>query len=273
MIDGKGGEAKIIHLKHRDRTEQPKTQASVVIDEEQRRKNELTFHENLTQLGTTFLEIRQKMGVGSNVGFGMLPDLHRGFSMGRLIPLRRTADNHWEYARDDMMMEVEWVRLSEENEKNIIVPPESSAEKMWLVSLYQLAPNPDQGVDERALHLNQSIWEGLIAHELSHLYFLGLNPPPFVPELQQRRQEEFKKAVAAKDPEVFDKFDLTIESTIDIIAAKMGYKEQILAKLHYMIDFWRSFTDKGGTLHPLMKSPERAIQDLAPRLNEVLRYS
>jgi hypothetical protein len=239
----------------------------------ERQKNEKAFHERIATLGPKFLEIRQKMNAGLNVGFGSIPDSHGPYSLGQLSPLMKSPDGSLSYGRSGIL-DTELIPLTVEDRTRIPVMPElTAADRIWVVTLYQWAPNPSQGVESKLLQVGDDVLEGVIAHEIAHLYYLGLQAPDFASEFERQRKEDFKASARNGDKDLFEKFDVTMESTIDVIAARMGYKNQILAKLNYMTEHLRTYKERGGVISPFMARPEEGIRDLLPRIAEVQRYS
>lgn len=223
------------------------------------RKNRL--HERLKQLTPAFLEIRKKMGIGENIGFGSLPKVHsEQHTLGALPDIIKTKEGRIKYSCSGFLGQIYQEKLSRKEAQDIFVMPNPSGQKEqrivsvcdpyaeWNAEMANLTDAPD------------AVFVGVIAHELAHCF----NPrSKFPPEIICVLKNRFRK----ENPNIKSNWSYggSDEQEIDIIAASFGYKEQIIAK----IDFLISRLNKFG---PYFKEKERIIKSLELRRQQVLKY-
>ncbi|MEK7540808.1 MAG: hypothetical protein AAB529_01015 [Patescibacteria group bacterium] len=220
------------------------------------------FHERMTQLVPTFLEIRKKMGIKEDIGFGYLPEFHgTGISMGGLPDIKKTKAGDIKYSVQGGLLQVCQEKLPKEEEKNILVMPKHLESKQRIVSIHD--PFEEWDKSKTFTHLVDApddVFIGLIVHELAHSYNSRSKFPPKVRSVLENRQKK-------EDPDNKYKwsYDTHDEEEMDIIASLFGYKNQVIAKLDFMIDRM----NKTG---PNFRNRQYIIESLEDRKQQVLKY-
>lgn len=248
---------------------------------EQSGKFETRLLERLQTLTPKFLAIRQKMGIGENVGFAMLPDAHGVFSLGRLVDAQQEGERTFYNNTVDFLSG--GGKVSADPEYVIVKPGDTPDSSM--VSLFQRKGWREKGaIEERILIAPDEVLEGVIAHEFAHVIERWAEQPDEasgrVPEsvksflLQEEAdyQTDYKNAFESGAIFLPDNGSGRFEGNIDVIAALMGYKQQVLAKLEYMISCLLTYQDAHDTRPGGFKSAGRAIEESRKRIAKVDKY-
>lgn len=216
------------------------------------------LRERLKLLVPKFLEIRQKMGFDDRIGFGFLKEVHEGeITLGSLPTIKKSQRNgQRKYSTPNFLVGVFYKNISEEDEKNILIMPNPDREGK-IVSVFDPAYEIDKW--EKLANASDDVFVGIIAHELAHEFKSGSQLPQNINHvLKQRLEDEYgikhKNWQAGND-----------EEEIDIIASSFGYKDQIIAKLDFVIK-------RIGEYGPYFKEKERLIRELERRKQQVLKY-
>lgn len=218
------------------------------------------IRERLERLVPVFLEIRAQMGVGENIGFGSLREVHgEERTLGSLPDIRRSKKGEIKYSIPGFLGQVQQEPLSSEEAKNILVMPKPSGKRERIVSIY----DPDEDLGERIESLVDAPDEiiiGLIAHELAHSYDAKTKFPSKILSVLEKLHKE--EQLDSKDKW---KYDTTNEPEIEIIAALFGYKEQIIAKIDFMLNRLNQFG-------PYLRGKQYMIESLEFRKQQVIKY-
>jgi len=226
------------------------------------------FHERLVRLAPTFLDVRKKMGIKDNVGFGYLPETHRSeSSLGALPAIKKDEKGKIRYSIAGFLGPGRvFIDLSEKDEKNILVmpvAPKSSESEQAIVSICDDWEEWDKNQSpfaDNLINAPDDVFIGLIAHELAHSYGSESKFPPEIRSILENRHREIYPEIKREW-----RYDTTDEEEIDIIASLSGYKEQVIAKIDFMIDRFNKYG-------PYFKEKERVIKSLETRKQEVLKY-
>lgn len=225
--------------------------------------------ERLRGFSPRFFDIRTKMGIGENVGFGSTPKAHGVYSAGKLLVLTR-YQNALVYPVEDFL-ETEYFYLKD---KHIIISPQEN-NTLYFLSMYQRKGYYEKKRPEtKFLTASDDVYEGIAAHELAHiLHDLEKRVPSHIQKvLGQLDQDVTALIQQGKWEELRREYDLNGgEGRIDVIAALFGYKDQVLAKLYYMIECLRTYRELNEANHAEVL-PSEAIHICQARINEVLRY-
>ena len=229
-----------------------------------------------------FVETRNRMGVGSNVGLGSLPLAHGAYSAAMLAKIHKLGGGSYAYQENGLFPE--WVGLSPgEARELLVIPPRSASvlswprspfrqikqsHPLWLVSVYQNKgywdPLPQE--ETRLLGVTDKILTGLFAHEFAHYVekFVGL-PDSAKPVLAAWERESLTGGQGLS-PE-FPAGSLTDTKT-DLIAASLGFKEEILAKNQYTMDCVATYVEPTAP-QGLYVRPSEALSQLKYRNEQV----
>jgi hypothetical protein len=225
----------------------------------------LKLRAKLLDLVPNFLEIRAKMRVGTAVGFGFLPLANQGPTAAALPPVFKRGGEL--YYTIPFLFEMENIKLTDKEAENLLVFPSMRKGHSRIVSIYQWG---NKTVDPMLLRAGVKVFEGLIAHELAHIHLMKKPPIPLVKRFLRLRGEDMKRADESSNPDM--EFDYTDEAVADVVAGLFGYKDQIVAKINYMM---RSLEKRKGNRKPidsLTKPTGELIKELKVRLKEVRRY-
>lgn len=226
------------------------------------KKSEDPLRERLTQLVPVFLEIRKRMGIKENIGFGFLPKVHgEGYSLGSLPEITRSKKGKINYSVPKSFgIGADKEELSEEEAKNILVMPKVSKGKGNIVSIVDLFYEERNTKMTNLMDAPDDVFVGIIAHELAHSYNSRSKFPPEISNILGKR---YKK----KFPDNTDgwRYDTHNEQEIDIITSLFGYKKQVIAKIDFMIDRFSKFG-------PYFKEKQHTIKSLEDRKQQVLEY-
>jgi len=217
------------------------------------------FRERMEQLVPTFLEIREKMGAGEDVGFAYLPEvIEGGISSGSLPRISRKKNGRIECDSMGFFMSVSKKELPEEREKDIFVMPKDSARKKRVVSIAD--PFDEYYEGPKLLEASDDVFVGLIAHELAHSYNTKTKFPPEIRAVLEKRYKD-------NDPDSKYKwqYDTHDEEEMDVLAALFGYKDQVVARLDFMLD-------RMSRMAPHFRNKDYIIKGLEARKQQVLKY-
>lgn len=230
----------------------------------------------LRALSPRFVEIRTSMGIGSEVGFGSFPAIHGKYSIGALGELGESDDSVLSYYRPGDFFGSYLSPISGEEQQRIIVEPDLAGANLRLVSIYQ----PEKGTATndarvRLLSADNKIYEGVIAHELAHLYMDGHYPlSQDILEILMKRRQDMSDCLKDMNLDPLEEFDATDEAEIDLIACSFGYKSAIIAKLLFVIGTLETYPrgDIDDVSNHSMLLAESAQRSCRARLKEVNRY-
>ncbi len=225
-------------------------------------ERENRFHERMGQLVPVFLEIRERMGVKEDIGFGYLPEFHsEGISLGGLAEIRKTKLGDIKYGAPAGLGQSYQEALPKEEEKNILVMPGFLDKKQRMVSIYDPCEEWDtKGEFSHLTDAPDDVFVGLIAHELAHSYNARSKFPPEVRAALEKRHKDI-----SPDSKYKWRYDTDDEEEMDIIAGLFGYKEQVVAKIDFMID-------RINRTGPHFKGREHVLKELEARKQQVLKY-
>ncbi|MCX6760413.1 MAG: hypothetical protein NTW46_03680 [Candidatus Nealsonbacteria bacterium] len=220
------------------------------------------FRERLAQLVPSFLEIRVKMGVKEDVGFGYLPKFHsEGISLGGLPDIKRTKKGDIEYSVQGRFLQIRQEKLAKEEEKNILVTPKHLERKQRIVSIHDPHEEWDtKGEFPHLIDATDDVFVGLIAHELTHSYNSKSKLPLEVRSVLEKRYKDNDPGSKYKW-----RYDTSDEEEMDIIASSFGYKDQVVANLDFMID-------RMNRMGPYFRNKQHIIKSLEVRKQQVLKY-
>lgn len=221
------------------------------------RKNK--FYERLKQLVPVFLEVRRRMGLGENIGFGFLEQVHSGGdSLGSLPEIKKSKNGNIEYSVPASFIgQIKYANMLDAGKKNILIMPEFS-ENTRIVSIFD--PYEEWNFEwSNLIDAPDDVFIGAIAHELVHTFdFSDKLPPQILEVLENRFREDHP------DFEGDWEYKYGSEEEIDIAASLFGYKKQIIAKIDFVIDRLSKFG-------PHAKK-DSAIKELQQRKQQVLKY-
>lgn len=227
-----------------------------------------------------FIETRNRMGVGSNVGLGSLPLAHGVYSAAMLAHIYKSRGGSYTYPLSGLFPD--WIGLSPgEAGELLVVPPRPASVfawprlsirqikqsyTLWLVSVYQNKGywDPHPAEESRLLDVTDKVLTGLFAHEFAHYVekFVGL-------------QDSTKSVLASwhrgmKDVFVAEEIPIGAgaETEVDLIAASMGFKEEILAKNQYTMDCVATYVEPTAP-QGLYVRPSEALSQLKYRNEQV----
>lgn len=225
-------------------------------------EREARFHERMERLVPTFLEMREKMGVKDDIGFGYLPEFHtEGISLGGLPDIKRTKKGDIKYSVQDGLLQADQEKLSKKDEKKILVMPGHLEKKQRIVSIHDPVEEWDEsGNFPHLTDAPEDVFVGIIAHELAHSYNTKTKLPPQVESVLKNRYKDNNP-----DGKYKWRYDTANEQEMDIIAGLFGYKEQVIAKLDFMID-------RIGRMGEHFKNKQYIINSLEARKQQVLKY-
>jgi hypothetical protein len=225
----------------------------------------LELKAKLLDLVPNFLEIRAKMRVGTEVGFGFLPLANQDPTAAALPPVFKRGGEL--YYTIPFLFEMENIKLTDKEAENLLVFPSMRKGHSRVVSIYQWG---GKTVDPMLLGAGVKVFEGLIAHELAHIHLMKKHPIPLVGRFLKLREKDMGKA----NPDRFEEeFDWTDEATADVVAGLFGYKKQIIAKINYMTRFLQNRKEYlKKDLEPWSTPIDEVISGLRIRLKEVRRY-
>ena len=231
---------------------------------EEEPEREGRFCERLKNLAPAFIEIRERMGIGESVGFGYLPEVHsEGQSLGALPEIKRMKSGDIEYSVTGRLQQTYWEKLPKEKEINIIVPPKYLGRRSKIVSVCDPYAKWDtSGEFSSLIDASDDVYIGIIAHELAHTY---TSKSKFSPEVRKVLSDRCKKEFPDTAEKWKWQYDVNDEQEVDIIASLFGYKDQIIAKIDFMLD-------RFNKLGPYAKGRDYAIKSLENRKKQVLEY-
>lgn len=237
-------------------------------------KFDRALSERLKGLTSDFLQIRESMGMGSNVGFGYLPEVHGVYSLGMLVDLKRGQSGELLYSIGGEISPKSYIPFTQEEQSKIAVMPDLKVEKPYIVSIYQRKGwKENQEIEEALLDAPASVYRGVIAHEIAHVFEWGVNAPEWLTDVRNTRQRDIDETLNYPDwNKRLNDFDFSGEGVIDIIASRLGFKREILDKINYMIRCAETY-EGSGDLNSLLKTPGRVLLELRARIKEVERYS
>jgi len=231
--------------------------------------------ERLRGLTSDFLQIREAMGMGNNVGFGFLPECHSVYSLGILVGLKRDLSGQLLYPGESFGGFLpKYIPFTPDDASRMTIMPVLNAEPPYIVSIYQRKGwKEGLEIEEALLEATNGVYRGAIAHEITHMFERGVNPPVWLEEVREARNRDMNEALNYPDwPDRLDEFDFSGEGVIDIIASRFGFKKEILEKLNYMIRCVSNY-EGAGDFDSVLKTPGRALLELRARIKEVERYS
>ena len=242
--------------------------------ESREEEHESKLRERLKELIPVFLEIREKMGLGDDIGFGFLRAIHKGESLGGLPELRGKQLKNLKYSVPAMIVGVEYVNLSEQDRANVLLMPNLEAKNKRVVSVYDSYSDDPEVTN---LLEEPSAIVGVITHELSHV-FDGKDGrrklPPEMQDVLKKRKLDFDSGEKSfgNVNEVWG----NEEAEVDIIGALFGYKEQIVSKVDFMLQRLGKIREKLGDSYIMYAigriSVGDLIQELEFRKQQVLEY-
>ncbi|MFA6410037.1 MAG: hypothetical protein WCW26_00465 [Candidatus Buchananbacteria bacterium] len=227
----------------------------------------------LEDMAPMFLEARKKMGLGENIGFGSLPIAHGDLqTIGCLPKIKLSADGGISYDAYGFLGEIYETNLSEEEKKGILINPQPAAnQQLRLVSLADPIEEPSE---DDHLFYNEvpylvdapdDVYAGTIAHELAHCFDDETKiPPEIIKVLKYRQQQEYPDLI--KEWHYNEGNHDSVEEDVDLIAAMLGYKQEIITKINFMLDrINRRIKYKNIYV-------ESTIEHLERRKQQVLKY-
>jgi hypothetical protein len=236
--------------------EEPNKTPEQLSDSEQKDQ----FRSRIEQLVPIFLSAREKMGINEDVGFGSLPRVHSGGdTLGCLPDIIETEAGKIEYSIPGLLTQTLTEELTEEQRKNIpIMPDLTKSRKGRIVSIYD--PYSEWDKDKKFGDIPDEVYVGVIAHELAHSFNSKT-------KFSQEMIDALQASLAEQYPSLKGKwgYDTTNEEAMDLIAALFGYKEQIIAKIDFMIG-------RFNKMGPYFKNKERVIKSLEVRKQHVLKF-
>lgn len=226
-------------------------------EEQEASEREYRFRERMEQLVPTFLEVREKMGIGKEVGFGYLREVHRdSHSLGTLPEIKKTRQGRIKYSVPGSFGKVHQENLPEEERKNILVMPKGER-KQRVVSVC----DPYEDWDAKLANLIDApddIFIGIIAHELAHTFN---SKTKFTLEVRNILENRHRKNGGKEKWN----YNTNNEEETDIIASLFGYKKEVIAKIDFMID-------RFNKMGQYFKNREGVIKSLEVRKQQVLEY-
>ena len=239
--------------------------------------------ERLEEYRSNFEQIRSRFGLDDRIGFGSLPNAHSVYSLGMLVDVFGTRGDELGYS-DNQGFFPESVVLPEEESARVIVYPNTSKEKLHVVSVYQKKGWWDKdSFEPRVLEVSDLVLDGLVAHELSHWVKEYGQLPERVQEVLKQRELGFIQLChnASEHARKFGQeaywdfmnqhhVSTNGEADIDIIASLYGFKEGVIAKIDYTMECLRAYN--GPDEDPQYETPKQAIKQLEFRKKDVQRY-
>ena len=218
--------------------------------------------ERLNRQKNLFIDTRKQMNVSPAVGLAVLPNLHGGFTSAA-ITTTSNSDGVISYTAPGFLGRPIPVNLDHSQHDQIIVPSNYSLPHPYFVSIYQRAGAEGDTFEERILSCPDSVLIGLFAHELGH-WIKDVNQIP------RNISQEISAAVKdASDPNYLNFFD---EEEIDLLAAKLGFRPEILDKMEYMITCLSSYPLPQRN-NGMQYTSEDLIEEIQDRRDFVLKYS
>ncbi|MCK4730329.1 MAG: hypothetical protein KAT28_03345 [Candidatus Aenigmarchaeota archaeon] len=239
--------------------------------------------ERLEKYGGNFEQIRACFNLEDRIGFGSLPNAHNVYSLGMLIDVFGARDGRLGYSDNQGFFPEKGI-LPEDEAARIIISPNTSKDKPYLVSVYQKKGWWDgDSFEPRILGVPDLVLDGLVAHELSHwVKEYGQLPVNVQRVLKQREQDFIKLCKDASEYagkfgreaywDFMDQYYTPTngEADIDIIASLYGYKEEVIAKIDYTTECLKTYN--GPDEDTQYVTPKQAIQQMEFHKKEVQRY-
>lgn len=229
----------------------------------------------LSILTPNFVAIREAMGITSEVGLGFFPQLHEKYCLG-LLPLleRRGNSGRLYYPTPGLFFGGDYIPMTRQDRTHMVLMPDDNIEKPSIVSIYQKAPEGIQEtVEEKLLNAPDIVYEGIMAHELAHMFEGRIQPPGFVANFLDQRMTtiEDMSVDPQRQGQVLTEYDLTHEAAMDTVAAMFGFRQQVLAKLVYLLECLKTYPGANNRGYSLFKTAGNAIEELELRIKEVTR--
>lgn len=229
--------------------------------------------EQMRALTPVFLEMLTKIGLGKNIGFGCIVSSHPEKTItGALLPF------NFDKTSDQMIygeLLLNWTGATfyrakpiSEIESSVFVMPEISDEDKEF-DLFEDFPARGGIVSiyDRSNGMSKDAMIGTLAHELAELRVRTIGIPEDMQALLEKK---------AQDKEVspwIEPHNRYKESDYDVIAARMGYKKEVLAMLRYGVANLHRLrpTFPQDTLS--MRKVDAIISEISFRIEQVEKFS
>ena len=235
-------------------------------------QEDLGLIHKLKRYTSRFREIRSRFGMGEHIGFASLPEAHGIYTIATILQAEIKNGTLHYYAH--CFLGSDKKTLPQEEKERVLVMPINNGQAR-IVSIYQRYGPWDggesvcwfqAGLDSRLLSVNDYVLDGFVAHEFSHVLDENNNTPGDIQKVLVDAEKNLATDLEGLPWEVMDG-----EYAIDMIAALMGYKTQVLAKLEYVASLLSSYENPISDPFPLI-SPQLALKGIEFRKRQVEKY-
>lgn len=220
----------------------------------------------LNPLKEQFKEIRAALSIKERVGLGIISDVHPSYAPAALVSIGAWRGGQFYVVGGGFFgLEAQTYDINPLKHP-ILVQPNYELKHTALVSIYQRASqhagNKEAVFEKRLLDCPDAVMLGFMAHEMTHwierFKKIKKNKKEALDELISKANEE----IAGVGSEVF----------IDVVAARYGYKHEIIAKCDYLMGCLGSYEDpeKSGSYY---KKPSEVKKEIELRKRYVEQYA
>jgi hypothetical protein len=217
-----------------------------------------------------FVEARRRMGLGVDVGLGSLPLAHDVYSAAMMVNIYKSGDGGYTHQDNGLFPESVHI-LPNEAGQLFAVPPQpllyaKQSDPLWLVSIYQKKGPWDHNPahETRLLDVTDKILTGFFAHEFAHYVQKVLG----VAGRAKSVHVAWERTLGADVP-----VGAGPEAAVDLIAASLGFREEILAKNQYTMGCLATYVEPLAlTETGFAVRPSEAMAQLRYRNEQVIRF-
>jgi molybdopterin synthase catalytic subunit len=167
---------------------------------------------------------------------------------------------------------IDYINLPKQERGNVVVMPNLEAQDKQIVSVFDhYSPLPE---DVNLLKTPDDTFIGIIVHELAH-EFDKKNDRKKLPVITRKILEKQRQNIKSGKTRLENRNEYFAqdETEVDIIAASFGYTKQIVAKIDFMIDRFKTMAPKWKIERSISDpSPQDWIEELEFRKQQVLKY-
>jgi cation transport regulator ChaB len=229
--------------------------------------------------------MRNRFQLDDEIGFGSLPQAHSVYSLGMLVGVYQATNGVIVYS-DSRGLFREYVVLPENERERVIISPDFRNKKPHILSIYQKKGWWDNGNDfeSKVLTVSNQVLSGVAAHEFSEYLKEYGTLPQEIRDVLRKKEDDFKNlcneasAYARKSgkkddwSKFMDKHHVSTngEDDIDVIAGLFGFREEVLAKIDYVIECLKNYMGPRKDFQKI--TPSEAIAQLKFRREQVIKY-
>ncbi len=219
------------------------------------RTGEEKLREKLKEKVNLFRRTRDILKVTPAVGLAVLPRVHIGFAAAAM-PSSSKKNGKITYSAPGVMCSTHQEVLKPRNRS--VVLPDYSLEHNYLVSIFPVTP--EGNFEEQILNCPDEILTGFYAHEMAHWADDFVSIPTSISQGLNRIVNQ-----SCSDSRIRCNFDVKI----DLIAARHGFKEPILAKLDYMMERLNAYAENETCARAALETKA----EMESRKEFVIKYS